>query len=243
MKRVLAFTLWGDIPMYNVGAIQNAKHAIYIYPGFECWFYIHEPSVPKETVDQLRAFSHVRLFLRSDDLETSRPLMWRFEAIDDPEVEIVLSRDTDTRIWLREHLAVKEWIQSGKPFHIMRDHIYHTGPILAGMFGMRKLKEIPSWKDKFDQAEQSEQAGKFYDQIFLAKVVYPLIKDQAMIHASFHRNEPQAKPFPIPFCPKFNFVGEYVYADESRNAEHVKMLSDYVKAMESAAKPRRWGMM
>ena len=28
--------------------------------------------------------------------------MWRFEAIDDLEVEIMMSRDTDTRIYLRE---------------------------------------------------------------------------------------------------------------------------------------------
>ena len=58
--------------------------------------------------------------------------MWRFETIDDPDVEINMSRDTDTRILLREKLAVDEWLASGKTFHIMRDHPHHineTTPI------------------------------------------------------------------------------------------------------------------
>ena len=40
-----------------------------------------------------------------------------------PLVEIMMPRDTDTRIFLREKLAVDEWLKSGKLIHIMRDHI------------------------------------------------------------------------------------------------------------------------
>jgi hypothetical protein len=225
MKRVITFSLWGNNPTYTIGAVRNAEQAIRIYPDFECWFYIHEPSVPKEIVQKLRTFNHVTVILRSGDLNTLKPLMWRFEAIDDPEVEIMMSRDTDTRIWLREQLAVKEWINSGAPFHIMRDHMWHGTQILAGMFGTRKLPEMPSWHAVFDKVQQ---IGRDYDQTFLRNVVYPLVKDRAIIHASFHKYEQHAKPFPIPFCPEFKFVGEYVYADESRNQEHVNMIRNYV---------------
>ena len=47
-------------------------------------------------------------------------MMWRFEAIDNQDVEIMMSRDTDTRILPREVKAVEEWINSNKIFHIMR---------------------------------------------------------------------------------------------------------------------------
>jgi hypothetical protein len=238
MKRVITFSLWGDNPTYNIGAIRNAEDAINVYPGFECWFYIHEPSVPKETVEKLRTFNHVTVILKTGDLNTEKPMMWRFEAIDDPEVEIMMSRDTDTRIWLREQLAVKEWIHSGAPFHIMRDHMYHRVPILGGMFGTRKLNEMPSWKTRIDQIVQV--GNRDYDQTFLAQVVYPLVKDRAIIHASFHKWEPHAKPFPIPFCPEFKFVGEYVYADESRNQQHVNMIRDHVA---SGSQKRSWSML
>jgi hypothetical protein len=86
--------------------------------------------------------------------------MWRFEAIDDPEVEVMMSRDTDSRFWLREKLAVDEWLNSDCIFHIMRDHPYHFFPILAGMFGTKKIPEIPSWLDIIDPIIQN---GDFYD--------------------------------------------------------------------------------
>jgi len=242
MKRVLTFSLWGNNPTYNIGAIRNAEQAIKAYPGFECWVYVHEPSVPKETVDKLLTFDHVTVIMKSGDLESSKPMMWRFEAIDDPEVEIMMSRDTDTRIWLREKMAVDEWIQSGAPFHIMRDHVYHGTPILGGMFGTRKLAEIPSWKTLMDEVVQV--GNRDYDQTFLASMLYPLVKDRAVIHASFHQWEPNAKPFPIPFCPEFHFVGEYVYWNESRNQNHVNMIGDHVKAQQqSATQKRSWSML
>lgn len=226
MKRVITFSLWGDNPTYNIGAIKNAAQSIHVYPDFECWFYIHEQSVPAETIAKLRTFNHVTVILKTGDLNTSKPMMWRFEAIDDPEVEIMMSRDTDTRIWLREQLAVKEWIQSGVPFHIMRDHMNHGTPILGGMFGTRKLAEIPIWKTLMDKMVQV--GNRDYDQTFLSEVVYPIVKDKSTIHTSFHNWEPHAKPFPIPFCPEFKFVGEYVYADESRNQKYIDIIRDHV---------------
>ena len=111
------------------------------YPDFECWFYIHLPSVPKETISELQKHTNVKLIFKDDDLNTSKPMMWRFEAIDNSNVSIMLSRDTDTRILLREKLAVDEWINSNKLFHIMRDHPYHTYPIQGGMFGMKKTSK------------------------------------------------------------------------------------------------------
>jgi hypothetical protein len=46
LKRVLTFSLWGDKPFYNVGAIKNAHLAQHFYPNFECWFYVHIETVP-----------------------------------------------------------------------------------------------------------------------------------------------------------------------------------------------------
>jgi hypothetical protein len=39
-KRVLSFSLWGDKPIYNIGAIKNAYLAKHFYPDFECWYYV-----------------------------------------------------------------------------------------------------------------------------------------------------------------------------------------------------------
>ena len=64
-------------------------------------------------------------------------MFWRFFAHDETDCEYVVFRDADSRISKREKMAVDEWIQSGKSIHIMRDHPYHTVPILGGMWGCR----------------------------------------------------------------------------------------------------------
>ena len=141
----------------------------------------------------------------------------------------MMSRDTDTRFWLREKLAVEEWIQSGKLFHIMRDHPDHKPKISGGMFGTKKIPEIKKWKTLIDNYDQKNKYGYYqenygYDQNFLFEYIYPFIKNNSIIHASFYKYEEHAKPFPIPYCNEYKFVGEYVYYDESRNQYNINQI-------------------
>jgi hypothetical protein len=162
--------------------------------------------------------------LKDEDIknEYSTPMMWRFESIDDPEVEIMMSRDTDTRFTLREKLAVDEWLSSNKLFHIMRDHPHHNFCILGGMFGTKKIPQFSNWMKIMKLYKKTED--RMYDQDFLRDYIYPLIKDNCIVHASFHKKEHHAKPFPINYCHEYRFVGEYVYADESRSSFHINEL-------------------
>ena len=224
MKKVISFSLWGDNPIYNVGAIKNAELAREYYKDFECWFYIHVESVPFDTVKKLITLSNTKIIFKTGDLNTTKPMMWRFEAIDDPDVEIVMSRDTDTRIILREKIAVNEWLYSKSLFHIMRDHPCHNDVILGGMFGTRKIPQLPSWINVMNTFTQ--HGDRDYDQAFLRDYIYPLIKDNSLIHASFHRHENNSVSFPIEYCSEYKFVGEYVYHDESRALNHVELLKN-----------------
>ena len=228
MKRVISYSLWGDKPIYMVGAIENAKDAITMYPDFECWFYIHRPTVPEAVIDELSKFSNVKIILKDGDLSSSRAMTWRFEAIDDPDVEIMMSRDTDSRFLLREKLAVEAWIASGNLFHIMRDHPHHAFVILGGMFGTRKIPSIPSWISLIKNIHQT--SPRDYDQIFLKESIYPLIKHSVTIHSSFHKYSGEtAHPFPIPYDADCHFVGEYVNPDGSRSDYHTQELRNALR--------------
>ncbi len=214
--KVISFSLWGNKKIYQVGSIRNAKMAKDVYPDFQCWFYIHIDTVPKETVDKLREFDNVKIIEKSGELDSMKPMTWRFEAIDFPEVEIMMSRDVDTQILFREVLAVNEWIKSGKLLHIMRDHPWHRYKIQGGMFGVRK-SDI-TWIDKIEIF--CDKGTYNYDQIFLSNIIYPLYKDNCMIHASFNKLEgPEiCLDFPMKLeDDDYRFVGEYVYEDGSRN--------------------------
>jgi len=205
-----------------IGAIKNTYDAIVLYPDFECWFYIHQDTVPTETIESLRQFPNTKIIFKQGDLNVIKPMMWRFEAIDDPNVDIVLSRDTDSRLCAREKIAVDKWLESTKNFHIMRDHPYHTVPILAGMFGCRKLNF--AWKPLMEKIEQDKSKG--YDQDFLASQIYPLVKDDALIHANFYKIESYCQKFSTPYDNDFNFVGEVFDDHDNRDLSVVQILKD-----------------
>lgn len=223
MKKVITFSLWGKMERYTIGAIKNAKLMPILYSDFELYIYLHTPTVPESIVNELKSFPFVTIIPKTTDLTKDKPMMWRFEAIDDPDVEIMMPRDTDTRFLIREQTAVKEWLKSDTLFHIMRDHPKHTGKIFGGMFGTRKLPSIPSWKDEMKKITQ--KGHRNYDVTFLEKFIYPKILSSYTLHTSFKffPNEP-ANPFPTPYSKDLRFIGEYVYEDESRCQKSINIL-------------------
>lgn len=225
LKRVLTFSLWGDKPMYNVGAIKNAHLAQHFYPNFECWFYVHIETVPRSTIEALQALSNVKLIIKYGDLTTCKPMMWRYEAIDDPAVEIMMSRDTDTRIWYREKLSVDNWLASGKTFHIIRDHPHHKFCIMGGIFGTKKIPGV-NWKERM--ATITQTSDRNYDQDFLREHIYPFIYNDAWIHANFYKIEGKENVFTISYNHYAHFIGEYVYEDDTRSHGHINDLKQYL---------------
>jgi protein O-GlcNAc transferase len=221
--KVLSFSLWGDIKRYTIGAIRNAELAKKFYPDFECWFYIHKESVPEYIIKKLTTMDNVKIIYKSGNLNIVKPMCWRFEPIINKQVDIMMPRDTDTRILLREKLAVDEWLESGKILHIMRDHKkHHNVKIFGGMFGI-KQSNIP-WKEIINSVPQMNKS-RGYDLTVLNKIFKYIGNDLIMIHSTA-RNYPGeiAKDFPIPYDSNYNFVGCYVYEDESRCEQHHKEL-------------------
>jgi hypothetical protein len=223
--RVIGYSLWGADPTYNIGAIRNAQLALYVYPKWECWFYIHIPTVPQSTISELRKYPNVKIIEKTD---FDAPRTWRFEPIDHPHVQVLISRDTDTRILLREKLAVEEWLSTDKSFHIMRDHPHHEMKIMAGLFGTKKLAGV-IWRDQIVKYK-CDANSRDHDQDFLRDYIYPLVKTSSLVHTNFHIYEGEtAKPFPIPHV-NGHHAGEYVYADESRSVHHIRALENALRA-------------
>lgn len=234
-KRVISFSLWGSKPTYMVGIFRNVDMAKTFYPDFECWVYLHVDTVPADIEEKLRTRDNVKIIHKTGDLSLVKPMMWRFESIDDPEVEINMSRDCDTKILLREKYAVNQWLASGKTFHIMRDHPKHNVYIMGGMFGTRKIPQIPSWKTEIDKCKQ--EGIYMYDQDFLRDCIYPLIRADSIIHTSFHSAIGEnAIRFPIEYDAQYNFVGQYINENEEQNMDNVKEL--YEKYTKKAKKMR-----
>jgi hypothetical protein len=209
MNKVISFSLWGNNPKYTFGAIKNAELSKTIYPDWVCRFYCGK-SVPQDIVETLSTFDNVEIIKMLDEGDWTS-MFWRFYACEDSD--IMISRDTDSRVSIREKLAVDEWLKSNKDFHIMRDHPYHTALIMGGMWGCRNkiLKNIKNLINEYVK-------GDFWqvDQNFLKDIIYNKVKESSFIHDSYFNLEKNTVKFPNNRMNN-EFVGDVFDENENRD--------------------------
>lgn len=210
---VISFSLYGDSQKYLQGAIRNVELAKQFYPGWQCLFFISRRTVEDHPVEMgiLNSFLEpVFCEVMSDD-DAVNPLCWRFLVADLPGVDRFIVRDADSRPSQRELDAVNQWIESGLPFHTMRDHPAHGRFIHGGMWGAvggflpnMRQSYIDWWNSR-----GKDYKGTDPDQQFLEDVITPLVKNNCMQHDSFYAKQFGALPFPSKRIGQ-RFVGEVV---------------------------------
>ncbi len=207
--KIIAFSLWGDIPMYTIGAIRNAEIAKQIFPDWICRYYVAN-TVPLDIVERIESMDNTEVIMK-DEPGTPHSMFWRFEPAWDSSVDYMIVRDTDSRLGVREKAAVDEWIGSGKKLHIMRDHPYHGTVILGGMWGCRPVL-LPEMKTMTNEWLQNKEDKKGSDQHFL-QTLYPLVSSDSCVHDEFF----EKLPFPMKRedDPVVKFIGQVF--DENDN--------------------------
>ena len=214
--KLITFSLWGQNPKYLIGAIRNAELAERIYPDWICRFYVSTQSVPGPIINKLGRFSNVQIYPKHEWGDW-KGMFWRFEPASEENVEVMISRDTDSRLNLRERAAVDAWLDSKKNFHIMRDHPYHRFPVLGGMWGAKK-GACPQMKTLIQDFEATDEYGTDY-KFFAEKVLPTLDQDQILTHDEFFGGS----PFPLP-REGSEFVGEVFDENDNNVPEHAAAL-------------------
>ena len=183
MRKVISFSLYGNDPIYTIGCVRNAEIKNDIMSDWEMWVY-HDYSVSQDILTKLETLG-VKLI--QPDLDDVFGRIWRFFPSSEPDVDYFISRDTDSRLSMRDVVSTEEWINSGKNFHIGREHpVGHHWLMNAGMWGCKKDSINDIKKLIMEFADGSPHLyNKFFDQYFLEVIIYPLTKDNSMIHAEF----------------------------------------------------------
>ena len=191
-RNVIAFSLFGDKERYCRAALENARIAPQIYPGWRCRFYC-DSTVPAPVLAELQAAGVQMVFKPGQD-RLYEGLFWRFHVANDSNVDRYLVRDCDALLNPREERAVRAWIASGRHFHVMRDFFSHSELILAGLWGgvrgaLPPLR--PLYRPYLEDAAKTDHC----DQRFLREAVWPTVRHSACIHDSLFRVL-GARPFP-----------------------------------------------
>lgn len=200
-KRLISFSLYGQEDLYCEGLLDNIRVCRVMYPG---WLVIvfHDGSPPLDILELARLGGAITIKTE----EGIAPEAARFLAAGFAGIERVIFRDTDSLPDEREVECVRVWIDSGMPFHAMRDHPSHTSTILCGMWGCvgdilsdvsTTLREF-SWSGEYGQ-----------DQEFLEHAVWKPYADQILIHDP-HPSGLPGQPFPSK-RKNCRFVGERMY--------------------------------
>ena len=170
----------------------------------------------------MEEFENVEV-VKKNEIGDWKSMFWRFEPASEEDVDIFISRDTDSRISLRERHAVDEWEASDLTFHIMRDHPYHQFPILGGMWGAKK-GTIPNIKKLIEGHGAVDKYGTDYE--FFMNVIQPIISpEDVMIHDEFFfgRGFPSKRE-------GLDFVGRVFDENDNPVEEHDQALERVINA-------------
>jgi len=222
MMKVISFGLWGNKPRYIEGAEANVVLARRFYPDWQYWFFCDE-SVPKETLSLLSKQKDCRVMVTNTKDTRQDRLFWRFWAASYEDVDVMIVRDTDSRIGQREQVAVNDWLNQGTSFHIMRDSPVHNVPMCGGMWGCRahRLRNIRAAIEKYYDEGKHNTVLCGVDQDFLHQVVWPVAMHDCTEHDDFFAK----KTFPyVPRHEKY-YVGrvfEPVQSDYQQNTPKLR---------------------
>lgn len=171
VNKIISMSVWGDNPRYIEGARRQVELAKEFYPDWKVRIYIDDKSKLADLDAELVEVT-----------DGSYGMFWRFEPMFEDENNIVMVRDSDSRITIREQMAINEWLQSDKKFHTFKDHEAHYQFKIIGCAFAFKGKFPKEVHDKMQ--DYVKRMGVYVgDQIFLQEVIWPLVENDAMVHS------------------------------------------------------------
>jgi tetratricopeptide (TPR) repeat protein len=183
-SNIISYSLWGPAPFYAYGAMINLVQSRTIYPGWTCRFYI-DSAVPPACAAFLR--DHGADLRNIEDEYPGVGLFQRFLIMNDSTVGRFLVRDCDARLSEAEADLVEQWIDSGEPFHVVRDHVLHNELMIGCLWAGRTdcSIDIAALMRRYFTFGPTAKYG--HDQRMLGLMLWPLIRNHCLVHDKYYR--------------------------------------------------------
>ena len=230
LKNVLSYSLYGEHQAWekygkSIPEVLKQVNGSKVYKNWVVRIY-HENSYINTSVAKSYSniYQHVQFCNIKNspyygDLSRINGMVWRFLPITDTFVNVTCFRDLDSPIIKREEDAVSVWLNSTKIVHIMRDSQFHKFAVLGGTWCFRTKKNISTSfqilklilsKASYRKLRNKTTDLKWEDQNILKKYVWPLIKNDSILHDSYYcKLYPGSIPFPTQRNIDKAFVGCY----------------------------------
>jgi hypothetical protein len=180
---VFSFCLYGgEEYRYYQGLLENVALIGRYFPTWKVYVY-YAPDVTEAMVKHLSACTSV--VLRPTGEHGAINMIHRFYAIDEPDVNIMMVRDADSRVHWKDRWAIREFVASNYNAHTIRDNIEHTACMMGGLWGIKKAANI-NLHTEYDYFKNNpnEKHGMGHDQNFLQECIYPKVRATLLVHFS-----------------------------------------------------------
>lgn len=230
MINVFSFCLYGPRnPRYYTGMIQNIQIIQHHFPSWKVYIYI-APDLEPNFVEELKTYSNVVL-IETHEVGAIN-MIHRFYAIDDPNVEVMMVRDADSRVHWKDRWAIREFLKSSYVAHTIRDNVMHTAPMMGGLWGLRKSSGLNIHELYKNYKEDTSQGHRLaHDQNFLLDVIYPLVIPRLLVHYSNGRKKADENAVEFPFewanetyCGRIEYL-DFVDRDEPQQIKKPRLMS------------------
>jgi hypothetical protein len=168
--------------------LENVYLAGKYFPTWKVYVY-YAPDVTESMINHLAACSNV--VLRATGILGAKNMIHRFFAIDEPDVDLMMVRDADSRIHWKDRWAIREFVRQPQfVAHTIRDNIEHTADMMGGLWGIRKTSGL-NLHSEYAAYQEDKQRGhrQGHDQNFLSDVIYPKVVRRMLVHYSNGRRK------------------------------------------------------
>ena len=200
---VFSFCLYGPYnARYYPGMIENIQLIQRHFPEWFVFVYVGS-DVPPEMVSMLQ--SAPRVVLRFTGKTGIENMIERFYAIDEPDVDLMVVRDADSRVHSRDRWAIHDFLASPQfVLHTIRDHKEHSALIMGGLWAIRKSSGIDMHAEYEAYKLNPEDRGIALDQNFLSCRIYPKLRDRILVHLGRGPSTPREtiRGFPTPWTER-----------------------------------------
>jgi len=212
---------------YFTGILENLNLMKEFYPGYIMRLYYEAgPTIKQKLCDMACSDPQIDLcpanaIPRLGNATRVYPLIWRFLPAIDPQVDVFLSRDLDSRINPREAAAFSQFLASNAKVHVMRDHPAHGAVMMGGMWAAKVYSIRNRFKKSFTELFKNGLAyiDRFkggWDQVALQRYIWPWAKKLTYVHDSYTcKKFSYTRPFPT---QRKAGIGNYVGSVLSLNA-------------------------
>jgi hypothetical protein len=176
---------------YYDGLLENIRLIQRHYPEWKVFVYTGK-DVTESFINMLGTFPSVTVF--PTGVLGHQNSIYRAFAIDEPGVDVMIVRDTDSRVHWKDRWAIDMFMkQTSYGVQVIRDHKGHGVRIPAGLWGMKKgvlktkIRDLyAAWKPvNAGCGNPNDVMGFGIDQNFLGLEIYPAIRHHTVVFHSF----------------------------------------------------------